>query len=113
MKLQAHLVQFQEQLVQKRSGQNQCPHFTTYFRKGDENQGELRKIQIFLKEQGFFNHPYITGFYGPITDKAIRDFQAAYADEILKPWGITEPTGFWFKTTRAKENELAGCAKLE
>jgi hypothetical protein len=65
--------------------QTDCPHFTSYYKKGDKNQGELKKIQIFLRDQGFFKHPYITGFYGPVTDKAIKDFQAAYADEILKP----------------------------
>ncbi|MDB5244769.1 MAG: hypothetical protein JWN18_662, partial [Parcubacteria group bacterium] len=26
-----------------------------------------------------------------------------------KPWGLTQPTGYWYKATRKKANELVGC----
>ena len=87
----------------------QCPHFTKYYKKGQRG-GEIYKIQTFLKDQGLYNST-IDGIYGPITDRAIKAFQAKYPEEILKPWGLTKPTGWWFKTTRAKANELAGCEK--
>jgi hypothetical protein len=88
---------------------SECPHFTTYYKKGDQNQAELKKIQIFLKDQGVFSAEP-TGYYGPLTDKAIRAFQAKYPDEILKPWKLAKPTGWWYKTTRKKANELTGCS---
>ncbi len=87
---------------------NNCSFFTRYHRKG-ESGGEISKIQAFLKKFGYYRYPEITGYYGPITDRAVRAFQAAYADDILKPWGMTQPSGWWYKTTRAKANELAGC----
>jgi hypothetical protein len=62
-----------------------------------------------LQREGLFDYPVATGYYGPITDRAIRAFQAKYASEILTPWGMTAPSGYWYKTTRKKANELVGC----
>ncbi len=87
---------------------NECPIFTKYYRKGDRDEG-IRKMQIFLKEQGFFDYPQATGYYGDITDRAVRAFQAKYAEDILRPWGLTRPTGRWYQSTRKKANEVAGC----
>jgi len=67
-------------------------NFTKNLRIGSQGE-DVKDIQRFLKKQGFFNHPYITSYYGPVTDKAVRAFQAKYADEILKPLGLTSPTG--------------------
>ena len=86
----------------------QCPFFTRYFKLGDRDE-EIKKIQIFLRKEGVFDYGEATGYYGPVTDRAIRAFQAKYANEILKPWGLSSPTGWWYKSTRAKANELAGC----
>jgi hypothetical protein len=61
----------------------QCPHFTTYYKKGQKG-GEITKIQIFLKEQGLYNGP-IDGIYGNGTDAGIRAFQSKYASDILAP----------------------------
>ncbi len=87
----------------------ECPHFTTYYKQG-QSAPEIRKIQIFLKDQGLYSGP-IDGYYSSALDEAVRAFQARYADEILRPWGLTAPTGYWYKTTRKKANYLAGCAE--
>ncbi len=87
----------------------ECPHFTKYLKVGDIDD-EVRKIQIFLKDQGLYYGP-INGVFGSDLKRAIEAFQARYADEILKPWGIDKPTGYWYKTTRKKANYLAGCAE--
>ncbi len=87
----------------------QCPHFTKYYKLGSSG-GEVPKIQIFLKDQGLYRGP-MNGIYNTQVDSAIRAFQARYADEILRPWKLTAPTGYWYKTTRKKANELAGCAE--
>ncbi len=89
--------------------EQECPVFTKFYKEGDNNQGELKKIQEFLMTEGLFDYHTATGYYGPITDKGIRGFQLKYAADILEPWGETEPTGYWYKTTRKKANELAGC----
>ncbi len=87
----------------------QCPHFTKYYKQG-ESGGEIAKIQTFLKDQGLYYGP-IDGYYSEDLDRAVRAFQARYADEILKPWNLSAPTGYWYKTTRKKANYLAGCAE--
>ncbi len=87
----------------------QCPHFTKYYKQG-ESGGEIPKIQTFLKDQGLY-YGAIDGYYSEELDRAVRAFQAKYADEILKPWNLSAPTGYWYKTTRKKANYLAGCAE--
>ncbi len=36
----------------------------------------------------------------------MKSFQSKYAGEILTPWGITQPTGSVYHTTKKKINEL-------
>jgi len=48
-----------------------------------------------------------TGYFGLLTDKAVRAFQSKYASEVLYPLGIQNPTGGVYSSTRAKINELA------
>lgn len=45
--------------------------------------------------------------YGTIA--AVTAFQEKYASEVLAPWGLTQGTGFFGTTTRAKMNQLYGC----
>ena len=72
--------------------QSKCPYFISYQKVGDKGD-EIKKIQAFLKTQGIFNHS-ITGYFGPITDQAIKSFQEKYSDEILKPWGMSKASGW-------------------
>jgi len=73
---------------------------------------EVKYLQIILKKEvGPPIYPEkvpATGWFGPITKKAVIAFQENYADEILAPWGLTEGTGIVGKTTRAKLNKLLG-----
>lgn len=36
---------------------------------------ETKTIQNFLKEEGSFSYPTATGYYGPITKEAVKQFQ--------------------------------------
>lgn len=38
--------------------------------------GEVSKVQEFLRDQGDFTYPDITGYFGPITEAAVKQFQA-------------------------------------
>ena len=62
------------------------------------------KLQMFLTGQGFYTPA--TGIFDAMTDANVRLFQAKYATEILAPWDITEPTGYVYKTTLWKLNNL-------
>jgi hypothetical protein len=78
---------------------------TAYLRQGWNNDSDqVKKLQNFLNKQGFLVP--VTGYFGSLTEAAVKAFQAAHNAEVLTPWGITEPTGFVFKTTRYKINTL-------
>jgi uncharacterized protein (TIGR02145 family) len=47
-----------------------------------------------------------TEFFGPATFNAVRRFQQKYIDEVLKPIGLTIPTGFVGAKTREKLNAI-------
>lgn len=83
-----------------------APYLTTFMRMGMKNDvTEVKKLQTFLNEFNNAGLP-VTGFFGTLTDKAVRDLQAKYASEILTPWdkaGITtnlQPTGYVYKMTQ-------------
>lgn len=73
----------------------------SYMRMGkkDNNPEEVKKLQQFLNDHGGANLP-ITGYFGPLTDAAVRKFQSAHTSEVLTPWGIDAPTGFVYQTTQ-------------
>ena len=47
----------------------------------------------------------------PFALAAVNAFQAKYADEILKPWGIDAPTGLVYLST-LREINLLECPAL-
>lgn len=66
---------------------------------------EVKKLQSFLNEFMGESLP-VTGFFGPLTDAAVKRLQAKFAAEILKPWdtaGLSvdlQPTGYAYIMTR-------------
>lgn len=89
---------------------SQCPMFIGYYRKGNRGS-EVKKIQVFLNKEVNAGLP-ITGWFGPATDAAVRKFQQKYFSVIIAPWvppEKAEATGYWYKTTRMKANQLSGC----
>lgn len=85
-----------------------CPYFIENLRQGSQGE-EVSKVQEFLKAQGLFTYPAITQYFGPITESAVKAFQATYADDILRPLGLSAPTGWWYEFTRRKADSLLGC----
>jgi hypothetical protein len=82
----------------------------TNMRRGARNDaGEVRKLQQFLNGNLGSTLP-ITGVYGPMTEAAVRTFQAKYAAQILAPIGLSAPTGYVFSSTRGVINQL-NCGK--
>jgi peptidoglycan hydrolase-like protein with peptidoglycan-binding domain len=61
-----------------------------------------------LNEELELNLP-ITGYFGPLTLFAVREFQEKYSDEILGPWNLNQATGIIFTTTINQGNKLRGC----
>lgn len=79
---------------------------TSYLARGRHNPiNEVIKLQAFLDLEG--EALPITGFFGPMTSAAVSRFQTQFADEVLTPLGLTEPTGGVYALTEHKINELA------
>ncbi|OGZ27123.1 MAG: hypothetical protein A2365_00435 [Candidatus Nealsonbacteria bacterium RIFOXYB1_FULL_40_15] len=67
---------------------------------------EVKCLQQFLKNQGVYPEGLTTGYFGPLTKKAVARFQEKYAAEILTPLGLVSGTGFVGPNTKAKIREL-------
>src|SRR3989344_660271 len=72
----------------------------TYMRKGYKNdQSQVMILQQDLLN-GYLNSGLVVdGLFGPLTEAAVKAFQVAKKDRILAPWGLTLPTGIFYKTT--------------
>ncbi len=93
--------------VTERTTVNRCPVFTQYLKLGVISP-QVQVAEEFLVRYGYFGGTPDTSF-GTDTEDAVKRFQAAHADVILTPWGRTEPTGYWYKTSRSYANKLMGC----
>lgn len=93
-------------------------YLTSYIKRGAPNiVADVIKLQTFLNEELGKMLP-LTGFYGPLTEAAVREFQLKYKDDVLEPWvGVKllrskeESTGYVYKTTQRKIN-LIKCESL-
>ena len=84
-----------------------CPLLTNSLRLGgNNNPAEVVKLQFFLKQTEGLNVA-ITGNFDQSTESAVKAFQTKYSETVLKPWGVTIPSGVVYFTTMKKINEIA------
>jgi peptidoglycan hydrolase-like protein with peptidoglycan-binding domain len=88
------------------------PHIKTYIRYGAENNvDDVRKLETFLNEkQG--ESLVVDGVYGIEDVAAVKRFQQKFASEVLGVWGLTEPTGYVYRTTLMKINSFYCSASI-
>ncbi len=78
---------------------------------------EVKKLQIFLNNELGLDIP-ITGYYGPISEAAVKQFQVQHSTEILAPWvayglsNLNAGTGYVYKTTQRLINMIM-CPSLQ
>jgi hypothetical protein len=86
-----------------------CPagnYLLAFLRYGaDNNPEEVRKLQNYLNSYEGTNLE-VTGEFDEATEQAVKDMQVRHSDQILAPWGVTEPTGFVYITTSAYINKV-------
>ena len=81
-------------------------YLTGSIHRGWQNDpAEVAKLQEFLNTyEG--EQLSVSSSYGAADEAAVRRFQDKYRDDILTPWGNRHSTGYVFKTTRTKINQL-------
>jgi uncharacterized repeat protein (TIGR01451 family) len=78
-----------------------------HLRRGSSrnNAEQVMKLQQFLNKYGFGAFSP-TGFFGPLTEGAVKAFQNQYASSILAPWNLPAPTGLVYLTSLRQINLL-------
>lgn len=78
------------------------------------NVTEVKDLQTFLNADLAMSLP-VTGFFGMLTESAVKAFQTKYGTDVLAPWvglpgsdvtSSSDATGFVYKTTQWKINML-------
>ncbi len=83
------------------------PYLLKYIKAGRNNDPvEVRKLQDFLHTYEGFTSLKVTGVYDAATERAVVAFQKKYQADVLGPWNIDDGTGYVYKTTLKKINEL-------
>ncbi|OHA90451.1 MAG: hypothetical protein A3F53_01625 [Candidatus Zambryskibacteria bacterium RIFCSPHIGHO2_12_FULL_48_10] len=67
---------------------------------------QVIRLQAFLKAFEKFDYVTINGVFDEVTQMAVMEFQLRYKDDVLTPWGISEPTGYVYITTLGKINQI-------
>ena len=82
------------------------PYLTTYIQYGyTNNTDDVTRLQNFLNSHEGESLA-VTGNYDDPSFEAVKRFQSKYASSVLTVWGLTEPTGYVYKTTRNKINSF-------
>lgn len=78
-----------------------------YLRRGNPKNSadQVTKLQEFLNKYNFGSFTP-TGYFGPLTEAAVKAFQNQYASAILAPWNLSSPTGLAYLTTIRQLNLL-------
>ena len=84
-----------------------CEKFENNLFYGSNNNA-VKCLQEVLVAQGDDIYPeaIVSGWFGPLTKRAVIKFQEKYKQDILSPYNLENGTGFVGKTTRTKLNEI-------
>jgi hypothetical protein len=90
-----------------------CKKFQRFLKKGMRGE-DVKCLQEILKSEGPEIYPegLVTGYFGPLTFRAVVKFQEKYSKEILQPFGLKKGTGFvGFLTLKKLNSILKKCQK--
>lgn len=105
--LKAKLKELEAQLKELLKNDLTCTSIDIDLFYGMQND-YVKCLQEFLslQEDDIYPEKLVTGYFGPLTLKAVKKFQEKYKDEILTPINLSYPTGYVGPMTRKKINEL-------
>ncbi len=92
---------------EKNKAPYECNYLLKYLKFGrDNDQMEVMKLQLFLKDLQGFKEVVATGMFDRKTFEAVHKFQKKFKEDILEPWALPSSTGYVYITTRKKINEI-------
>ncbi len=92
----------------KTIGNFSCPLLTKFITSNTTNDtAEVTALQNFLNSTNSSSTIAVTGNFDADTVAAVKAFQRAHVNDIMKPWGVVTPTGQVYITTLKKINEIA------
>jgi peptide/nickel transport system substrate-binding protein len=91
-----------------KAGQASTAEFTSKLQEGSQSSQVTALQTCLAKDPEIYPSGKITGYFGPQTKTAVVAFQEKYAQDILKPAGLTKGTGVVSANTRKKLNEICG-----
>ncbi len=88
-------------------GEKTCEEYLTgYSRYGKNNDSaDVARLQSFLNEH-LSMQLTVNGEFDKYTKAAVEVFQFRHRDSVLKPWGLAEPSGYVYITTRNTINNI-------
>ena len=78
---------------------------------GDKNNDVKELQKVLALDKYIYPEGTISGYFGKLTEKAVKQFQTEYYSEIMEPAKVTFVTGVVGSFTIAKLNSLTGCTK--
>ena len=85
-----------------------CPYFSGYAKQGTTSP-EVVKIKTFLNDTQGEKLDLLSSLYDSTLSAAVKRFQLKYKSDVLIPWGISKPSGYWYQSTAKKADEILGC----
>lgn len=108
--LQDQIKQLQEQIASLRGELEVVKNelaITKTLKRGDTGD-EVRKLQELLKSDlEIYPEGLVTGYFGVLTERAVKRFQEKHSQDILSPLGLFGGTGIVGENTIAILNKLA------
>jgi len=91
--LKRQINQLQAQISRVEEAVQEVVRFSKTLRKGVEGE-EVKRLQEFLRtEPDVYPEGVVSGYFGPLTERAVKKFQEKHADDVLRPIGLSEGTG--------------------
>ena len=85
--------------------------FSRDLRQGNQGTSVIALQECLARDPDVYPGGIVNGVFGPATKKAVIAFQEKYAEDVLRPSGLSRGTGTVGPSTRAKLNEVCSTAK--